>query len=257
MTHGICNQSIVPMRAEPSHKSEMVSQILFGESFETIETQNEWIRIKTDFDNYQGWIVVAQIQTLDLISYKSLQKTRTFLCNDLIGVLDGGRPFPIVLGSTLPNYDFDKCSILKQYYFFNGDAKVVSTPDTKILTLTQNALIYLNAPYLWGGRTPLGIDCSGFTQMVFKLSGINLKRDAYLQAEDGEQVLLLNETQPADLAFFENEDGRITHVGIILAEHKIIHASGKVRIDNIDHYGIYNDELKKYTHKLRIIKRMI
>ncbi|HQV00731.1 MAG: C40 family peptidase [Bacteroidia bacterium] len=257
MTHGICNQSIVPMRADAAHKSEMVSQLLFGELFEIIQVQNEWLRIKTDYDQYNGWVLATQVQMLELMAFKSIKKQPLFLCNDLIGVLDGGMPFPVVLGSTLPNYDYKKCSVLDQHYHFHGEA--ISTPHKtiSIANFVEHAMLYLNAPYLWGGRSPLGIDCSGFTQMVFKLAGIKLKRDAYLQAEEGNQILLLNETQPADLAFFENDEGRITHVGLLIGENKIIHASGKVRVDTIDHFGIYNDELKKYSHKLRIIKRMI
>jgi gamma-D-glutamyl-L-lysine dipeptidyl-peptidase len=115
----------------------------------------------------------------------------------------------------------------------------------------------LNSPYLWGGKTPFGIDCSGFTQMAYKLAGIKLRRDAWQQAEQGHTINLLEETEPGDLAFFDNDEGNIVHVGIILRDHKIIHAAGKVRIDSIDHYGINNKELKKYTHKLRLIKRMV
>ena len=257
MTHAICNQSIVPMRSEASHRSEMVSQLLFGELCEVVEQHNEWLRIKTEFDEYSGWVVSVQLQAIDIFEFQNIKKKSHFLCYDLVGVLDTATPFPIVLASSLPNYDHEKCIILDKYFYYDGAVKnnVVADHDTK--KIVENALIYLNSPYLWGGRSPFGIDCSGFTQNVYKLSGIRLRRDACLQAEQGEQVHLLNETQPGDLAFFENDEGKITHVGIIISENKIVHASGQVRIDNIDHYGIYNDELKKYSHKLRMFRRVL
>lgn len=257
MTNGICNQSIVPMRSEPAHRSEMVSQLLFGELFEVLETNNEWIRIKTTFDDYSGWIVASQVHGLGLFQYQSYKLKNHFLCYELIGVLDNGNPFPIVLGSSLPDYDHEKCSILEKHFYYDGAVKNIAHTDTDLKKIIENALMYINTPYLWGGRSPFGIDCSGFTQMVFKLNGIQLKRDAYLQAEQGEQIHLLSEAHMGDLAFFENDEGRITHVGILISENKIIHASGCVRIDNVDHFGIYNDELKKYSHKLRMVRRVV
>ena len=123
--------------------------------------------------------------------------------------------------------------------------------------LINNAMIFLNAPYLWGGRTPFGIDCSGFTQIIYRLQGINIPRDAYKQAEIGTTLSFINESEEGDLAFFDNAEGKIIHVGIIMKKNYIIHASGKVRIDKIDQEGIFNIEKKKHTHKLRIIKSIV
>ena len=136
-------------------------------------------------------------------------------------------------------------------YRFDG---LTTAGFTKKEKLAENALMYLNAPYLWGGRSPLGIDCSGFTQMVYRLQGVDLPRDAYQQAEVGTTLSFVEESEAGDLAFFDNNEERITHVGIILENNHIIHASGKVRIDRIDQQGIFNKELGTHTHKLRLIK---
>ena len=122
--------------------------------------------------------------------------------------------------------------------------------------IVHKAFLFLNTPYLWGGKTPFGIDCSGFTQLVYKLCGHTLLRDAKDQATQGEVLSFIEESEPGDLAFFDNEEGVITHVGIIMQDYFIIHASGKVRIDVLDHSGIYNTDTKKHTHKLRVIKRI-
>lgn len=257
MTHGICNQSVVAMRSEPSHRSEMVSQLLYGELCEVLQQSNEWLRIKSELDDYNGWVLAAQLQIIDFFEFQNIKNKSHFMCYELVGVLDTATPFPIVLASSLPNYDHEKCVILDKYFYYDGAVKNYSTKDLDPKKIIENSLMYLNSPYLWGGRSPFGIDCSGLTQNVYKLSGYRLKRDAYLQAEQGEQIHLLNETQPGDLAFFENDEGKITHVGIIISENKIVHASGQVRIDNIDHYGIYNDEMKKYSHKLRMFRRIL
>ena len=116
---------------------------------------------------------------------------------------------------------------------------------------------YLDTPYLWGGKSAFGIDCSGFVQQVYKMFGIKLLRDAYLQAEQGVPVQNLAQSKLGDLAFFKNENGRIVHVGMLLENHKIVHASGNVRIDIIDENGIINSETGKRTHQLSLIKRMI
>ena len=154
----------------------------------------------------------------------------------------------------MPFYKSGHAIINNEMYQFEG----LTTPGfVKKEKLVENAFMYLNAPYLWGGRTPFGIDCSGFTQIVFRLMNIALKRDAYQQAQQGTMVLSFDEVKQGDLVFFGKEQGKITHVGILLSKNKVIHASGKVRIDKIDIKGIFNEETKKYTHHLRLIKRVL
>lgn len=255
MPFGICNVSLSPLRLEPSHRSEQVNQLLFGEYFEILEQRQEWQRVKLSYDSYEGWMSSSQSSALTFEDYQYLSKNETFLSFDLVQLLIvDSMMFSIVMGSNLPFFANSSCTINKIVYKFDGNARCpVRLNDNRIIV--ENAYMYLNSPYLWGGRSPFGIDCSGLTQMVYKMCGIKLLRDAWQQAEQGYLINLMDETHPGDLAFFDNEEGKITHVGIVLPNHKIIHASGRVRIDSIDHHGIYNGELKRYTHKLRLIKR--
>ncbi len=257
MSYGICPLSLIPVRQEPSHRSEQVSQLLFGETFTVLETHAEWLRIRISHDDYEGWIQRVQSIELSLTEFTELQKARPFLNYDLVQILINHQSITsILLGSQLPWFRSGTCRIGNTAYAFEGNARQHDSLITG-KTVVENAYMYLNAPYLWGGRSPFGIDCSGLTQMAYKLCGIALKRDAWMQAEMGTTVHLLDETLPGDLAFFDNEEGRIIHVGILTAKNRIIHASGQVRIDSIDHHGIFNVDARKYTHNLRIIKRIL
>lgn len=257
MTYGICHLSIVPVRSEPAHRSEMVSQLLFGEHFSIITTENDWLKIHCSFDEYEGWIHKSQQQEITVTDHQELQRANHFLSYDLVQILLNHQSiYSVVLGSTLPWYRSGSCRIASHNFTFEGNARQPSTAVSGKMVI-ENAFMYLNAPYLWGGRSPFGIDCSGFTQMVYKLCGFKLKRDAWMQAELGQTIHLLDEAQPGDLAFFDNEEGRITHTGIIISRNRIIHASGQVRTDSLDHHGIFNNASKKYTHNLRLIKRVL
>lgn len=251
----ICNLSIVPVRKDPSDKSELVSQLLFGEMVEIVDNKDNWRKIRMLYDDYYGWVDKKQIASIGEDDYLKINLSTNYISSDLVqlAIWNNNQLCPLVLGSSLPLYKDHKFFVGTTGYTFDGN--VIELP-TKEKRLLENAYMYLNAPYLWGGRSPFGIDCSGFTQMTFKLSGIPLKRDARDQAEQGETINLISESQPGDLAFFENDEKKIVHVGIILPNGQIIHASGWVRIDRIDHQGIFNEETKEYTHKLRLIKRI-
>ncbi|MEI6815808.1 MAG: C40 family peptidase [Bacteroidota bacterium] len=257
MEFGICNLSVIPVRAEPSDKSEMVTQLLFGEHFEIIEKQKNWNRIRIAYDGYDGWMDAKQCELISMEDFQSLNKNNFAVTKDIVqvAILNETIPLAILIGSSLPFYNDRKFKIAEQYYSFEGDVKQFDAVEQN--SIIENSYHYLNAPYLWGGRGPFGIDCSGYTQLVFKLSGIKLKRDAHQQSEQGQTVNILEETEPGDLVFFDNEDGKIVHVGILLKKDKVIHASGCVKINDIDHHGIFNKEMNKYTHSLRLIKRII
>lgn len=259
--YGICNLSIVPCRKEPSDKSEMVTQLLFGEHFHVLETQEKWCRIKIMYDNYECWIDKKQFLPIEQHTFELLNSTENYYSNDLVQIITDNKTstlFPIVIASTLPNFYNNECIVENQSYSYEGSNVSSHLEENSWrMGVLETALMYLNTPYLWGGKTPFGIDCSGFTQMVYKLNGIKLFRDAYQQAEQGETLSFVEEAEPGDLAFFDNAEGKIVHVGIVLDDNKIIHASGKVRIDGFDHQGVFNNDKKEYSHRLRLLKRIV
>ena len=250
----ICNLAIIPLRAEPSDRSEIVSQVLFGEHFEVLERQNQWAKIKLQFDDYEGWVDSKQYQTISEKSYTDLSKDAVILNADLVEYVTNAKNMfiPIPLGASLSFLNHSEINI--EGFEFEG-MKISGIKDKSDLIAT--AYQYLNAPYLWGGKTPFGIDCSGFTQMVYKLNGYKLLRDASQQSTQGDALSFIEESEPGDLAFFDNEEGKIIHVGILNEKKEIIHASGFVRINKFDPSGILNDTEEFYTHNLACIRRMI
>jgi hypothetical protein len=249
MQYGICNLSIVPLRIEPSDASELISQVIYGDLFKVLEQRKNWSKIRIAFDTYEGWIDNKQYVELTEEQYSSINNQPPQISGDLVEFIQdkNDQLHPIVFGSTL-----NGLSILNHNY--EGDLISGRHPKTQII---KTAFTYLNAPYLWGGKTPFGIDCSGLTQMVYKLNGYKLLRDASQQATQGEALSFIEESEPGDLAFFDNNEGVITHVGLIMEDNYIIHAHGKVRIDRLDHSGIYNVDRNIHTHKLRVIKKII
>jgi len=249
MDYGLCNLSIVPLRSEASDTSEMVSQVLYGELFEIIERQKKWSFIRLAYDLYEGWVDNKQFLSITEDEFTSLKLIPKKYSSNLVDIITTSENelIPISVGGNIEVVNFLKHS-------FEGESITGQHPKSNLIKITQN---YLNAPYLWGGKTPFGIDCSGFTQMVYKLNGYKLLRDASQQASQGEPLSFIEESEPGDLAFFDNEEGLITHVGIIMEDNYIIHAHGKVRIDRLDHSGIFNAEKRVHTHKLRVIKRIV
>jgi len=249
MQYGICNLSIVPLRDEPTDTSELVSQVMYGDLLKVLEQRKQWSKIRLAFDKYEGWIDNKQYVEISEDQYISLSKETPKLSTDLVEFIEDKNKqlFPITIGSSL-----NGLSLLNHKYDGNSIDDKIEKPN-----IIQTAFTYLNSPYLWGGKTPFGIDCSGFTQMVYKLNGYKLLRDASQQATQGEALSFIEESEPGDLAFFDNSEGSIIHVGIIMKDNYIIHAHGKVRIDRLDHSGIYNVDKKAHTHKLRVIKKVI
>jgi gamma-D-glutamyl-L-lysine dipeptidyl-peptidase len=269
MEYGICLQSVIPVRMEPAHRSELVTQVLFGELYRIMGKEDHWLRVQLAYDNYEGWLDQRQSYPLEETEFIRLVNAETPSSPDLVQLLFNETRqsvTPILLGSSLPGIENGKFSVAEEIFSFEGPADGYGMPGNGLTpqdrlkakqSMMEDALLYLNAPYLWGGRTPFGLDCSGFTQMVYKLKRIRLLRDASQQATQGEPLNFISESEPGDLVFFDDEEGNIVHVGMMMDRSHILHASGKVRIDIIDHQGIFREDEKRYTHKLRVIRRII
>ena len=250
MQYGICHLSIVPLRASSSHESEMTSQLLYGEHFKILEERAHWSRIRNSFDGFEAWIDKKQYKKIEESDYNFLENQDLQLSSDLVDYItdENGLLMSIPLGSVL-NFT-DKLS-----HKFEGSRARLSTRIKE--NLINTAVLFLNSPHIQGGKSPFGIDCSGFTQTVYKLNGYKIQRKAAEQSKQGEALSFIEESEPGDLAFFDDNEGNIDHVGLIMKDNYIIHVDGKVRIDRIDHSGIFNAELRKHTHKLRVIKKII
>jgi hypothetical protein len=251
MEYGICNLAVVPLRAQADDRSEQVSQVLFGEVFEIKEWTDRWVQITTYNDDYTGWIGRLQFSMLGHIAFSTYRQSPPHLTYRAVTqawkISDNSVVY-LPAGASLSFLEGTTCKIGSEKFEIIGE--IGEKED-----LATTAKSFLNAPYLWGGRTHFGIDCSGFTQVVFSLNKIKIKRDASQQALEGKKVDNLKSAHLGDLAFFNNPEGRITHVGILLNSEHIIHASGKVKIDMIDNEGIYSVEQKRHTHKLHSIRR--
>lgn len=255
-----CILSSIPVRANPSHQSEMVSQVLFADIFEVFEQDGDWLQIRMQTDGYIGWVDAKQTTILSEETLPSPANTHVFLTNEANTLaLKGASKSPLYLhaGTTLPCYSDGKFSLNGMQYQLTSSNVMAPNAEDFESNIIETAKMFLNTPYLWGGRTHAGIDCSGFSQIVFKMLGITLNRDAWQQAEQGEVVDFLTGAKAGDLAFFDNAEGKITHVGIMLNNSQIIHASGQVKIDRIDNQGIFAVDQNKYTHQLRIVKRYV
>jgi gamma-D-glutamyl-L-lysine dipeptidyl-peptidase len=249
----ICENVFVPLRSAPTHKSEMLSQILFGEKYTILDKSGRWLKIKTLFDNYSGWIDIDHLQ----FSLAQRNSSGQVLNRSLVCFKNDKTKMVLEAGCEVFDPDFhDKI-------FTIGKNVYTASPDFNNNYISGNgspadaAMKFINSPYIWGGRIPSGIDCSGFTQLAFKICNIPIARNAADQAAEGKRIDFIDEAIPGDLAFFGSTRGSITHVGMIISKGLIIHASGRVRIDTVDHQGIFKNEINGYSHTLRTIRRIM
>ncbi|RZL61911.1 MAG: hydrolase, partial [Pedobacter sp.] len=231
----VCRIAVAPLRKEPSDRSEIVSQLLFGDRVIMLEKAEKWCLVKTHHDNYEGWMDHKQLQPITALQYNDEQSYQyvTALTFDNRLVDDAGTTYYLSPASTLPFYQNGYCYLGEERFEVKNDPILPNSVEFEA-KIEETAKFFINSPYLWGGRTFFGIDCSGFVQTVYKLLGLSLRRDASQQVEQGELVDFLASAKLGDLAFFDNEEGKITHVGMMLSNDKIIHSAGKVRIDPID-----------------------
>lgn len=254
--YAVCAVPVAPVRNAPEHQAEMISQLLFGEcGIITETTKDGFAKITVKADGYNGWCQLAHMTEITEELYNA---GTSLLAGAWVNELECfGTVMHVPLGSSLTGIEKGKMVFDKMAVDFKGTVWDTAAEHKNTATIQQLAFRFLNTPYLWGGRSVFGIDCSGFSQMLYKLLGIALLRDAHQQATQGTTVDFLQEAQCGDLAFFDNENGEIIHVGVLLNDHEIIHASGKVQVDNIDNSGIINRSTGLRTQKLRIIKRYI
>ena len=258
LEHGVCRLSVVPVRRDPANQAEQVTQLLFGDHYQIIEKtkDNKWLKVSIYFDLYEGWIDAKQHHQISSEYYEYINQAEFKITTDITSsLLYNKNPLVILMGSIIP-ISSSELFKMEDQFAFNGESKNVGQKrEFEFLkVITQK---YLNAPYQWGGKTPFGIDCSGFSQMVFKICGYKLYRDASLQANQGKLIKDLDESLPGDLVFFKNQEDKINHVGITLGNEKIIHSSGRVRVDHLNEEGILNLETKIYTHQLSHIRRIL
>jgi hypothetical protein len=241
-----CMVSVAPIREDKSDRSEIVSQLLFGEPLEVILFGQSWVKIRTIHDGYEGFVDIKHLLPLTEKELKKWLKEFSFQV-----------AFIHFIETPWGNIRTSKGSFISQDSCFQiGNFRFTHPVSSSIeLTIVDQAKELLNVPYLWGGKSIFGIDCSGFVQLIFRLNGFNLPRDAYQQAEIGE-LIEFEDSNLGDIAYFENSSGKIIHVGIVIEKNKIIHASGRVRIDSFTKSGILNLDYECETHRLVFIKRI-
>lgn len=258
LEHGVCRLSVVSIRKDHSHQSEQVTQLLFGDHYEVIDKSNDgkWLKVVIHFDQYEGWLDARQHYFISPEYFLYINKAEFKITTDLTtSMLYNKSPQIILIGSVIP-ISSSELFKMEEQFAFSGESKNLGQK-REFEFLKKIANHYLNAPYQWGGKSPFGMDCSGFTQMVYKICGYKLLRDAAQQANQGREVKIQDHILSGDLAFFKDSEGRINHVGIVLDPNRIIHASGRVRVDHLNEEGILNVDTKICTHQFSHVRRIL
>ncbi|MBO4752269.1 MAG: C40 family peptidase [Bacteroidales bacterium] len=232
--YGICTLPLCPVRAEASDRAELVDELLFGDRMTVLERQEKWSRVHCAEYDYEGWVDNKQYTVVEKAEYEAIGQWQGYVAEPLMSVSLGDDSFLVPMGARLPE-------LLEH----------------ELLKPIDLASKLLHTPYLWGGKSCMGIDCSGLTQVVYRVCGVQLPRDASQQVLCGEEVKSIDDAVQNDLCFFKNDGGKIIHVGIYIGDNRVIHASGQVRVDRIDSRGIFNADMGQYTHTLAAIRRVL
>src|SRR5688572_26503038 len=261
MDYAVVNVPAAPVRRKPEHRKEMVSQLLFGETVRILKSKGPlWLKVRSLHDNYEGWMTNTLLAGIDKTAANTMS---VYAATGMMNTITAGdKRMNVPVGSSLPFFENlpagrhgGKGRLGDAEYEFTGNYCRRDQQQPSEELLKQLALPWLNAPYLWGGRTPLGVDCSGFVQVIYKLMGIDLCRDTWQQAQEGKTIKKFRDTQPGDLAFF-NREKNIIHTGILLGNDQVIHASGRVRIDTITKRGLIDAATGKKVLSLQLVKRV-
>jgi gamma-D-glutamyl-L-lysine dipeptidyl-peptidase len=258
MIFAVCPLSVIPLRAHPSQRSEMLSQVLFGELVEVMEEKGRaWAKVRCVWDDTVGWAASNQLLEITHSEYDAYREQFAISLELLQPASAADHFLPLTLGAQLPLFDGIRFQLGEREFSFSGQVIFPHSIHCTRELVVKLARRYMHAPFLWGGRSPMGIDGAGLVQMAFKLAGTRLPRTAEKQIFEGDIVDFIEQARPGDIAFFENNLGRVFHAGIILPDSRILHAFGKVRTDLLDHYGIFDEEKRKYSHRLRVIKSIL
>ena len=252
--------SIVPVRTEPREVAEQSTQMLFGELCTVLEQKPRWNRVKLLSDGQEGWVDAKMITLMSDDEYRTYSKDLSSAARVVFPMAyavseNNGQTIPLTAGTQLVRYKDGRFEVLGVGFRIEPSMVRVQPFAMNQENLMQAVRFFLNIPYLWGGKNAMGMDCSGFTQTIMGLFGKNLLRNASEQAKQGEAVASLKETQAGDLVFFDHEDGRISHVGIVIDPERVIHCSGRVKVEKLDETGIFSAEQGEYSHHLVAIRR--
>lgn len=243
------------IRAKAKDTAELRSQLLFGEPVDVLETDQNFARVRCCDDAFEGFVRADQLLTIDERTFR-LQRDKPAYCLDLFNTVMGERAgMPITFGARLPEFDGMRLRVGNRHFGFSGQAALAEDLTTNAEILIRFARRWLYVPALRGGRTPMGVDASALVQLLCRLIHVKLPRTAGPMSGHGRVVDFVVQAQAGDLAFFDSRRGEINHVGILLPDSRILHVGDRVRIDAVDHYGIFSRELGRYTHRLRIVKR--
>ncbi len=258
MTHGICPLTMIPLRQSHAERSPLLTQVLFGDLVEVVEAKGKkWVKVRCARDGQMGWAIRRQLLSITPREY-ALYRTHFALVLELVHpVMGPDHMVPVTLGARLPQFDGMQFAMGDRTYTFSGQAVFPDHLQPTATLLIKLANRYLHAPALRGGRSPFGIDSGGLVQLLFGMLGIDLPADPEEQVMAGVDIDFLDQSQAGDLAFFDDAFGRIAHVGLVLPEQRVLHVYEKVRVDRLDHFGVYEDESRSYLRRLRLVKRLL